>query len=142
MTRSKVTARVGQCRAQSLRNIMEVRRNMIKIKLARRTARGTVEFTVEFEDGPYPITQADKLKNAPGVYVILCQDSSSSRVIDVGQSDDVRKRVTNHDRKDCWRKHCRQESLKVAATHISDEQQRLSLEKEIRQHRNPPCGEQ
>jgi excinuclease UvrABC nuclease subunit len=111
---------------------MEVR-NMIEIELARGT--------VEFEDGPYPITQADKLKNAPGVYVILCQDSSSSRVIDVGQSDDVRKRVTNHDRKDCWSKHCRG-SLKVAATPISDEQQRLSLEKQIRQHHNPPCGEQ
>jgi len=94
--------------------------------------------------GPYPIEQADKLKNEPGVYVILCQDSSSSRrrVIDVGQSDDVRKRVTNHDRKDCWRKHCRQESLKVAATYIEDEQERLDLEKKIRQRRKPPCGEQ
>ena len=92
--------------------------------------------------GPYPIEQADKLKNEPGVYVILCQDSSSSPVIDVGQSDDVRKRVTNHDRKDCWRKHCRQESLKVAATYIKDEQERLDLEKKIRQRRKPPCGEQ
>ena len=92
--------------------------------------------------GPYPIEQADKLKNEPGVYVILCQDSSSSRrrVIDVGQSDDVRKRVTNHDRKDCWRKHC-QGSLKVAATYIKDEQQRLDREKEIRQHCKLPCGE-
>ena len=132
MTRSKVTARVGQCRAQSLRNIMEVR-NMFEIKLPGRT--------VKFEDGPYPITQADKLKNAPGVYVILCQDSSSSRVIDIGQSDDVRKRVTNHDRKDCWSKHCRQESLKVAATYIKDEQERLDREKEIRQHCKLPCGE-
>ena len=94
-------------------------------------------------DGPYPIAQADKLKNEPGVYVILCQDSPSSRsrVIDVGQSDDVRKRVTNHDRKDCWSKHCHQESLKVAATYIKDEQERLDLEKKIRQRRKPLCGE-
>jgi excinuclease UvrABC nuclease subunit len=111
---------------------MEVRNmNMDKIKLAGRT----------FEDGPYPITQADKLKNEPGVYVILCQDSSTRRVIDVGQSDDVRKRVTNHDRKDCWSKHCRQESLKVAATYIKDEQERLELEEEIREKEQPPCGE-
>jgi predicted GIY-YIG superfamily endonuclease len=120
---------------------MEVR-NMIIIKIKLGGTAESRELEFKFEDGPYPIDQANKLKNVPGVYVILCQDSSSSRVIDVGQSDDVRKRVTNHDRKDCWRKHCRQESLKVAATHISDEQQRLSLEEEIRQHCKPPCGEQ
>jgi predicted GIY-YIG superfamily endonuclease len=120
---------------------MEVR-NMIIIKIK---PRGTAEsrereLEFKFEDGPYPIDQANKLKNRPGVYVILCQDSSSSGVIDVGQSDDVRKRVTNHDRKDCWRKHC-QGSLKVAATYIKDEQQRLDREKEIRQHCKLPCGE-
>ena len=145
MTRSKVTARVGQCRAQSLRNIMEVRRNMIKIKLARRTARGTVEFTVEFEDGPYPITQADKLKNTPGVYTILCRSSSTSSrdtltLIDVGQSDNVRDRVMSHDRRECWNKNCKG-SLEVAATYIKDEQQRLDLEKQIREQCQPPCGE-
>jgi hypothetical protein len=59
-------------------------------------------------------------------------------MIDVGQSDDVRKRVTNHDRKDCWIKHC-QGSLKVAATYIKDEQQRLDLEKQ--KQCQPPCGE-
>ena len=113
---------------------------IIKIK-PRGTAESERELEFKFEDGPYPIDQANKLKNAPGVYVILCQDSSSSPVIDVGQSDDVRKRVTNHDRKDCWSKHCRQESLKVAATYIKDEQERLDREKEIRQHCKLPCGE-
>ena len=88
-------------------------------------------------DGPYPIEQADKLKNEPGVYTIWCRDT----LIDVGQSDNVRDRVMSHDRKDCWSKHCHQESLKVAAIYIKDEQQRLKLEKEIRQRRKPLCGE-
>ena len=87
--------------------------------------------------GPYPIEQADKLKNEPGVYTIWCRDT----LIDVGQSDNVRDRVMSHDRKDCWSKHCHQESLKVAAIYIKDEQQRLKLEKEIRQRRKPLCGE-
>ena len=107
-------------------------------------AGGTVKF--KFEDGPYPITQADKLKNAPGVYVIWCRSSSTSSrdtltLIDVGQSDNVRDRVMSHDRKDCWSKHCHQESLKVAAIYIKDEQQRLNLEKQIREQYQPPCGE-
>jgi hypothetical protein len=92
-------------------------------------------------DGPYPIAQADKLKNAPGVYAIRCRSSSGDTLIDVGQSDNVRDRVMSHDRKDCWSKHCHQESLKVAAIYIKDEQQRLKLEKEIRQRRKPLCGE-
>jgi len=134
MTRSKVTARVGQCRAQSLRNIMEVR-NMIEIKLAGGE-------TVKFEDGPYPITQADKLKNAPGVYTIWCRSSSRDTLtlIDVGQSDNVRDRVMSHDRRECWNKNCTG-SLEVAATYIKDEQHRLDREKKIREQKQPPCGE-
>jgi hypothetical protein len=121
---------------------MEVR-NMIEIKLAEGK-------TVKFEDGPYPITQADKLKNAPGVYTIWCRSSSRGTLIDVGQcrgtlidvgqSDNVRDRVMSHDRRECWNKNCKG-SLEVAATYIKDEQQRLDLEKKIRQRRKPPCGE-
>ena len=91
-------------------------------------------------DGPYPIAQAGKLKNAPGVYVIRCRSSSGNTLIDVGQSDKVRDRVMNHDRRECWEKNCKGE-LEVAATYIPDEQQRLNIEKQIRQRYNPPCGE-
>jgi hypothetical protein len=97
-------------------------------------------------DGPYPIEQADKLKNVPGVYTIWCRSSSTSSrdtltLIDVGQSDNVRDRVMSHDRRECWNKNCKG-SLEVAATYIKDEQQRLDREKKIRQRRKPPCGEQ
>jgi hypothetical protein len=114
---------------------MEVR-NMIEIELTE----GKTVKTVKFEDGPYPITQADKLKNAPGVYTIWCRSSSRDTLIDVGQSDNVRDRVMSHDRRECWNKNCKG-SLEVAATYIKDEQQRLDREKEIRQHCKLPCGE-
>jgi hypothetical protein len=91
--------------------------------------------------GPYPIAQADKLKNEPGVYVIRCRSSSGDTlIIDVGQSDNVRDRVMSHDRRECWNKNCKGR-LEVAATYIKDEQERLELEKKIRQRRKPPCGE-
>ena len=86
--------------------------------------------------GPYPIEQADKLKNEPGVYTIWCRDT----LIDVGQSDNVRDRVMSHDRRECWNKNCKGR-LEVAATYIKDEQERRRLEKEIRQHCKLPCGE-
>lgn len=108
---------------------------MIEIKLAEGK-------TVKLEDGPYPIDQANKLKNTPGVYTIWCRSSSRDTLtlIDVGQSDNVRDRVMSHDRRECWNKNCKG-SLEVAATYIKDEQQRLNLEKEIRQHCKLPCGE-
>jgi len=111
---------------------------MIEIKLAEGK-------TVKFEDGPYPIDQANKLKNTPGVYTILCRSSSTSSrdtltLIDVGQSDNVRDRVMSHDRRECWNKNCKGR-LEVAATYIKDEQERRRLEKEIREQYQPPCGE-
>ena len=116
---------------------------MVIIKIKPRGTAEELEF--EFEDGPYPIDQANKLKNRPGVYVIWCRSSSTSSrdtlaLIDVGQSDNVRDRVMSHDRRECWNKNCKG-SLKVAATYIKDEQQRLDREKEIRQHCKLPCGE-
>jgi len=116
---------------------------MVIIKIKPRGTAEELEF--EFEDGPYPIDQANKLKNRPGVYVIWCRSSSTSSrdtlaLIDVGQSDNVRDRVMSHDRRGCWNKNCKG-SLKVAATYIKDEQQRLDREKEIRQHCKLPCGE-
>ena len=95
---------------------------------------------ITFEDGPYPIAQAGKLKNAAGVYVIRCRSSSGNTLIDVGQSDKVRDRVMNHDRRECWGKNCKGE-LEVAAIYISDKQQRENIEKKIREQRTPPCGE-
>jgi hypothetical protein len=115
---------------------------IIKIK-PRGTAESERELEFKFEDGPYPIDQANKLKNRPGVYVIWCRSSSTSSrgtLIDVGQSDNVRDRVMSHDRRECWNKNCKG-SLEVAATYIKDEQERLDREKEIRQHCKLPCGE-
>ena len=116
---------------------------MIIIKIKPRGTAESREF--KFEDGPYPIDQANKLKNTPGVYTILCRSSSTSSrdtltLIDVGQSDNVRDRVMSHDRRECWNKNCKG-SLEVAATYIKDEQHRLDREKKIREQKQPPCGE-
>jgi excinuclease UvrABC nuclease subunit len=81
------------------------------------------------------------LRNLPGVYMILDRRGSGWSVVDVGESEDVRNRVSNHDRAACWRVNSTG-GLAFAAYYMvgSTEQYRRSVEKEIRDHYNPPCG--
>ena len=89
-------------------------------------------------EGPFG-KEAD-LQARSGVYVILGRTSQSQKwnVVDVGESADVRERVTNHDRAPCWRGqgHAR---LAVAAIY-SDARKRISIERELRAQFSPPCG--
>ena len=94
-------------------------------------------------DGPFD--DIAYLSNESGVYVILDShdldpDNVDSRnIIDVGESSQIRDRVKDHDRKDCWH----QQSIgqiKYAA-HYTDEHEREGLERHIRWEHEPPCGE-
>lgn len=87
--------------------------------------------------GYYTVTSS--LPSAAGVYVILCLRDSKHYVIDVGESEDIRDRVDNHDRKDCWKRNC-SGTLEYAYLTESDEEKRKTIEKAIREHYNPPCG--
>ena len=55
-------------------------------------------------EGPYSYTSS--LKDKSGVYAILCERNGNLDLIDVGESSEVRARVENHDRKDCWERNC------------------------------------
>lgn len=85
-----------------------------------------------------PFADSFSLKNLPGIYVILGNNGGDNwEVVDVGESDDVRWRVENHDRKKDWQ---RQElaTLAVAALYTRDD--RRELEREIRNFYTPLCG--
>ena len=91
-------------------------------------------------DGPF--SSPDSLQPIGGVYVILCRDEDSWTVLDVGESDNVKERVSNHERSDCWEENCA-DSIYYAAHYmpLSDEGERRQVEQEIRRLTNPPCGE-
>lgn len=91
-------------------------------------------------DGPY--TSTNELKNIPGVYVILSQLGSDYSPIDVGESEYIKSRIENHDRKDCWNRNSLG-SLCVSVHYTSHltEVKRREIESEIRGHLNPPCGD-
>lgn len=91
-------------------------------------------------EGPY--TDTAYLKNQQGIYVILDKRSDGKwHVIDVGESEDVKDRVENHDRKDCWERN-RQGELAVAVLYTPGwtAQQRRALESKIREAFSPACG--
>jgi hypothetical protein len=82
------------------------------------------------------------LASMPGVYVIWCESKTASKVIDVGESDDVRKRMVNHERAVCWERNCRG-FIRYCAFYTSGETEaeRKLLAEEIRKTARPPCGE-
>jgi hypothetical protein len=92
-------------------------------------------------EGPYKDTS--NLQDRSGVYVILCLRANQKYfVIDVGESAQVKTRVENHDRKDCWSRNC-SGKLYVAVLYTPNFQQpgRAAIEQEIRQQYSPPCGQ-
>ena len=95
----------------------------------------------EFE-GPYLVVE--DLQDRSGVYVILDRRDEKYIVIDVGESHAVKSRVTNHERKDCWKKHCENGIWLYAVYYTPHLQQpgRKEIEQKIREMYNPPCGEQ
>ena len=91
-------------------------------------------------DGPYIST--DRLEDWSGVYAIICRKDDKNYLIDVGESATVKNRVETHDRKECWERNC-QGTLTMAVHYTPNLQQhgRKTIEQEIRDQYDVPCGE-
>lgn len=94
----------------------------------------------EFE-GPY--ANVDSLEDRSGVYAILDRRNDGLYVVDVGESSEVKTRVSNHDRKPCW-SNSSKGKLEVAVRYTPGLQQpgRKSIEQNIRDDYHPSCGDQ
>ena len=88
----------------------------------------------EFEG---PFTHTGMLDNSSGVYVIV-DDNEHSRVIDVGISDEIKRRILGHGRKNQWEKHAKYLACFVL---YCAEPLRSNVENTIRNSYNPPSGE-
>jgi len=91
-------------------------------------------------EGPY--TDTSRLQDRSGVYAIHCYRDNAYYLIDVGESTQVKSRVDDHDRKDCWQRNC-SGTLTVSVYYTPNLQSsgRIAVEQEIRRKYNPPCGE-
>lgn len=84
--------------------------------------------------GPYSID--GRFNDVPGIYLILT--AARNRVVDVGQTDSLGRRIPNHDRKLDWRQ-CG--SCELWFHHEASEQTRLAKESQLRATYAPLCGE-
>ena len=93
----------------------------------------------------YPLASTGFI-NIAAVYVVLCVAQGGSwTVLDVGQSGELGERIENHSRRDSWFRHCPTGNIWVCVhptpTNQFSKEQRLALERSLRQRYNPPCGE-
>ena len=80
-------------------------------------------------DGAYNFSWI--LNAKAGVYIIRCKKENGRKILDVGESANVRERIENHEKKECWEQNCRGTIL-YSATYLSDENERKKLEVKIR----------
>lgn len=76
----------------------------------------------------------------PAVYVIIDSYNNQNFILDVGQTEDLNNRFPNHPRESCWDSH-KSGNLSLWILRVPDEQNRLSIESQIRNQYNPPCGD-
>jgi len=89
-----------------------------------------------------PFTKVGDLEDRSGVYAILDRRNDGLYVVDVGESSEVKTRISNHDRKPCW-SNSSKGKLAVAVRYTPGLQQsgRKSIEQDIRGEYHPSCGD-
>jgi hypothetical protein len=90
-------------------------------------------------DGAYADPQ--DLKPQAGVYIVWCDSGEAWEALDLGESEDVRSRLVNHERGNCWRENCKG-TLRYAAAYTPgvSEEGRRRIEEYLRQIEKPLCG--
>ena len=90
-----------------------------------------------------PFTDPSKLSPKSGLYAIHCKRNDKYYRVDVGESNNVKDRVENHDRKDCWNKECKDVlTYSELLTPRKRQAGRKKIEKEIRDLGHTPCGKE
>lgn len=89
-----------------------------------------------------PVYNTSSLKDAAGVYAVLDDRGKDDlRILDVGESVQIRSRIENHDREPCWQLNLRGR-ICYAALYLpgSTKQRRREIEEEVRRQFTPACG--
>ena len=88
-----------------------------------------------------PLDDTSDLRNESGVYAILGRRTIHHlwTPVDIGESEDVKKRVENHDRKNCWKSVGY--PYQSYAAYYCNSDDRTIIETELRNLYDPPCGD-
>lgn len=75
--------------------------------------------------------------NVPGVYIIY----TSQKWLDVGETDELGKRIPSHERRNCWVNNAGGLPINLAFLYVEPQNQRFNIEASLRNSLNPTCGE-
>lgn len=104
-----------------------------------------MSITIGNYDFSGPFKSTSSLEDKGGIYAILTPSTANNyKVLDVGESGNVKSRVENHDRKSCWERNANSGGLSYAVYYTPGmtESERQKIEHEIREKSKPTCGEQ
>jgi len=90
-----------------------------------------------------PLSEAN-FNDLAAIYIIICVSQDGSwTTLDVGQSGELGSRINSHERKDSWRRKC--QNIWVCAYRMPTDkytrEDRLGIERFLRQKLQPLCGE-
>ena len=80
-----------------------------------------------------PFRSLDQIKNKSGVYAIILHTSENLYLLDLGQGENIKNKIENHERKDQWKKYSSQGNLEYGLCYADnkDEKDRLAMVSEI-----------
>ncbi len=99
----------------------------------------TIEIAGYNFEGPFSNTSL--LENRSGVYAIIGNNGQGNFLVDLGESAEVKNRVDNHDRKDCWKRKSLRINIAVKYTPNLAQSGRMQIEQFIRSKFSGLCGE-
>lgn len=91
--------------------------------------------------------KAEDLPKKSGVYLVftgtLSEDETTvalDRLVYIGESDDIHKRVSNHNQKPCWALRCKKDQSFFFAFALANETDRKDAEACMIHNEKPPCN--
>jgi hypothetical protein len=88
------------------------------------------------------------LPKTAGLYAVgptilsALKKNENVKLIDVGESSNIREQIKNHDRKDCWRASARAIRYAYLRTPGKSKSEREEIVKDIRDKEDPLCGKE
>jgi len=90
--------------------------------------------------GSYPIDEISDVKDWPGLYAVLCRRNNKHYIMDVGETDNLRSKLEENDRREMWEENCSGDLVVgVKYTMEVHQAERARIEHKIRRRHNPPC---
>ena len=80
------------------------------------------------------------LRNKPGIFLVTEYLKGKHTILDIGESEEVRKAIETSTRRECWLKNSKKYELRVNVLYTPDltAAQRKALEKKFRAKLKPP----